>query len=90
MTVDNASDAGVAAGVGFGGSFSRDCEQVFRAASMGAFLTMKEFRDNLRIAGMVLGPDEIETPGFELPDLSVEQFAYEDDVVDDVDGEDGE
>lgn len=56
--------------MGFDPNFSRNCEQVFRAASIGAFLTVQELRTNLRIAGMWLGPDEIETPEFQLPDIS--------------------
>jgi len=55
--------------VGFGPNFSRECEAIFRAAQMGAFLTLEELRNNLRLTGMWLGPDELPAPsGFEFPE----------------------
>jgi hypothetical protein len=54
--------------IGFRPTFSRECEAIFNAARMGAFLTLEELRNNLRLAGMWLGPDQIEAPDFEVPD----------------------
>lgn len=90
LSVDDASVAEGAAGVGFDSSFSRNCEQIFQAARMGAFLTMAEFRQNLRIAGMVLGPDEIETPAFEFPDVGSFDGDDDDEFVAVGEGEDVE
>lgn len=70
---------------GFGPDFSRHCAQVFKAAELGAFLTHAEFRENLRIAGLYLGPDVVEAPRFELPLPPEEPF--DDPAFDDVDDE---
>lgn len=72
---------------GFGPNFSRECQAIFEAARLGVFLTMAEIRNNLRLAGMWLGADEIEAPHFELPEPPADEPEQYDAAFDDVDDE---
>ncbi len=59
---------------GLGPNFDKDCAAIFRAQDRG-LITDLEARDNLRIAGMILGPDELEIPDF-VPPMPVDEPAY--------------
>lgn len=58
---------------GFPPGFSRNCEAIFKAAQMGAVLSMEELRHNLRLAGMELGPDEVPVDPFDPEQFSIPQ-----------------
>lgn len=66
--------------VGFPPGFSRNVEAILKIGSAGGFFSMTEFRENLRLAGLALGPDEYPSPPeFEVPEPGEDDFAPDDD-----------
>jgi hypothetical protein len=58
---------------GFPPGFHRDVDAIMRAFNVGLqfdppLVMPNELRANLRVAGMYLGSDDIQMPGFELPE----------------------